>query len=70
MISSQNERTTVRDMLKYKNTRREIIRVVGWSLLDINRSGCTDCERYLQQIWQKVVHMGGNYTAGMCVYLR
>jgi hypothetical protein len=63
----QNERITARDTF---NTREEIIHAVRWSLLDINRSGCTDGVWRLPQIWQKVVHMGSNYTEGMCVYLR
>ena len=41
------------------NTREAIIRAVGRSLLDINRSGRADGVRLLPQIWQKVVHMGG-----------
>jgi hypothetical protein len=41
------------------NTREEIIRAVGQSLLDINRSGRADGVRRYPQIWQKVVHMGG-----------
>jgi len=41
------------------NTREAIIRAVGRSLLDSNRSGCADGVRCLPQIWQKVVHMGG-----------
>jgi hypothetical protein len=47
-----------------------IIGAVGRSLLDINRSGRADGVRRLPQIWQKVVHMGGDYTEGVCVYLR
>jgi transposase len=43
------------------NTREAIIRAVGRSLLDINRSGRADGVRRLPQIWQKVVHMGGDY---------
>jgi hypothetical protein len=46
------------------NTREAIIRAVGRSLLDINRSGRADGVR-LSQIWQKVVHMGGDYIEGM-----
>jgi hypothetical protein len=46
------------------NTREEIIRAVGRSLLDINTSGRADGVR-LPQIWQKVVHMGGDYIEGM-----
>jgi hypothetical protein len=41
------------------NTREEIVRAVGRSLLDINRSGHADGVRRLPQIRQKVVHMGG-----------
>jgi hypothetical protein len=51
-------------------TRVELIRAVGWSLLDINRSGCADDVRCLPQTWQAVVHMGGDYVEGMCVYVR
>jgi hypothetical protein len=40
------------------NTREEIIHAVGWSLLDIFGSGHCDGVHRLQQIWQKVVHMG------------
>jgi hypothetical protein len=47
------------------NTREEIIRAVGRSLLDINRSGRADGVRRLPQVWQKVVHMGGEYIVGM-----
>jgi hypothetical protein len=47
------------------NTREAIIRAVGRSLLDINRSGRADGVRRLPQIWQKVVHMGGDYIEGM-----
>jgi hypothetical protein len=47
------------------NTREEIIRAVGRPLLDINRSGRADGVRRLPQIWQKVVHMGGDYIEGM-----
>jgi hypothetical protein len=43
------------------NTREEIIRAVGRSLLDINRNGHADGVRRLPQIWQKVEHMGGEY---------
>jgi hypothetical protein len=41
------------------NTREEIIRAVGRSLLDINKSGLDDGVRRLPQIWQKLVQMGG-----------
>jgi hypothetical protein len=41
------------------NTRVEIIRAVGWSLLDINRNG------RLPQIWQKVVQMAGDDIEGI-----
>jgi hypothetical protein len=51
------------------NTREEIIRGVGQSLLDINRSGRADGVRRLPQIWQKVVHMEGDYIEGMLVCL-
>jgi hypothetical protein len=37
---------------------REMIRAVGRSLLDINRSGRADGVRRLPQIWQKVVSTG------------
>jgi hypothetical protein len=47
------------------NTREEIIRAVGRSLLDINTSGRADGVRRLPQIWQNVVHMGGDYIEGM-----
>jgi transposase len=47
------------------NTREEIIRAVGQSLLDMNRSGRADGVQCLSQIWQKMVHMGGNYIEGM-----
>ena len=47
------------------NTREAIIRAVGRSLLDINRSGRADGVRRLPQIWRKVVHMGGDYIEGM-----
>ena len=40
------------------NTREAIIRAVGRSLLDINRSGLADGVRSLPQIWLKVVHKG------------
>jgi hypothetical protein len=48
----------------YYNTREEIIRAIGRSLLDINRSGRADGIR-LPQIWQNVVHMGDDYIEGM-----
>jgi hypothetical protein len=44
--------------IRYNNTREAIIRAVGRSLLDINRSGRANGVRRLPQIWQKVVHMG------------
>jgi hypothetical protein len=47
------------------NTREEIIRAVGQSLLDINRSGLADGVRHFPQIWQKVIHMGDNHIEGM-----
>jgi hypothetical protein len=43
---------------RYK-TREQIIRAVGASLLDINRRARADGVRRLSQIWQVVVHMGG-----------
>ena len=46
------------------NTREAIVRAVGRSLLDINRSGRADGVRRLPQIWH-VVHMGGDYIEGM-----
>jgi hypothetical protein len=49
------------------NTREEVIHTVGRSLLDINRNGHADGVRRLPQIWQKVVHMGGEYIEGMCL---
>jgi histone-lysine N-methyltransferase SETMAR len=52
------------------STTEEIIHAVGRSLLDINRSGRSDGVPRLPQIWQVVVHMGGDYIEGMCVYLR
>jgi transposase len=51
------------------NTRQKIIHAVGQSLMDINKHECTDSVQCLTQIWQKVVHMGANYTERMCVYL-
>jgi hypothetical protein len=51
-------------MTRY-NTSEEIIRAVGRSLLDVNRSGRADGVRRLPQIWQKVVHMGGDYIEVM-----
>jgi hypothetical protein len=51
------------------NTREKIIRAVGRSLLDINRSGRADGVRRLPQIRQNVVQMGGDYTEGMKVCL-
>jgi hypothetical protein len=50
---------------KRYNTREEIIRAVGRSLLGINRSGRADGVRRLPQIRQKVVHMVGVYIQGM-----
>jgi len=50
--------------LRY-NTREAIIHAVGRPLLDINRSGRADGVRRLPQIWQKVVHMEGDYFEGM-----
>jgi hypothetical protein len=47
----------------------EIIDAVGRSLLDINRIGHADGVRRLPQIWQKVVHMGGDYTEGIYMCL-
>ena len=47
------------------NTREAIIHAVGRSLLDINRSGHADGVRRLPRIWQKVVHMGGDYIEGL-----
>jgi transposase len=47
------------------NTRDEIIRAVGRSLLDINTSGRADDVRRLPQIWQRVVHLGVDYIEGM-----
>jgi hypothetical protein len=49
------------------STGEEIIRAVGWSLLNINRSGRADGIRRRPQIWQEVVHMGrrGDYVEGM-----
>jgi hypothetical protein len=47
------------------NARGEIIRAVGRSLLDINTSGRADGVRRLPQIWQKVIHMWGDYLEGM-----
>jgi hypothetical protein len=47
------------------NTREAIICAAGRSLLDINRSGRADDVRRLPQIWQKVIHMGGDYIEGM-----
>ncbi|PNF17662.1 hypothetical protein B7P43_G07333 [Cryptotermes secundus] len=54
------------------NAREELVRAVGLSLLDINRSGRSDGVRRLPQIWQKVVHMGGAIILKecKCVYLR
>jgi hypothetical protein len=60
----KNERTTVRDMLQHK---REVIHIVGRLLLDINRSGLAGGVRCSPQVWQKVVHMGGDYIEGMCL---
>ena len=45
--------------LRY-NTREAIIRAVGPSLLDINRSGRADGVRRLPQIWQKVLLMSSS----------
>ena len=50
---------------KRYNTRDAIIRAVGRSLLDINRSGRAEGVRRLPQIWQKVVHVGGDYIEGV-----
>jgi hypothetical protein len=44
---------------------RQIIRAVERSLLDINRSGRAYSVWQIPQIWQKVVHMGGDYIQGM-----
>jgi hypothetical protein len=47
------------------NTKEEIIHTAGRSLLDINRSGRTDGIQHLPQIWQKAVHVEGNYNEGI-----
>jgi hypothetical protein len=47
------------------STREEIIRALERSLLDMNRSAHADCIQPLAQIWQKVVHVGGDYIEGM-----
>jgi hypothetical protein len=52
----QNERTTAEWHITTQ--REETVRAVGWSLLDINKSGHTNGVHRLPQIWQKVVHMG------------
>jgi hypothetical protein len=52
------------------NTREEIIRAVGRSLLDINKSGRADGARPLPQIWQKGGTLGEDYIQGMFVYFR
>jgi hypothetical protein len=46
-----------------------LLHAVGRSLLYINRSGLADGVRRLPQIWQKVVHMGGDYIEGIFVLL-
>ena len=47
------------------NTREATVRAVGRSLLEINKSGRADGVQRLSHIWQKVVHMGGDYIEGM-----
>jgi hypothetical protein len=53
-VSRQNERTTARDI----TTGEGIIRAVGQSLLDVNRSGHTDGVQCLPLFFQKVVRVG------------
>jgi hypothetical protein len=47
------------------STKEETIVAIGRSLLDINRSGQADGVRRLTQIWQKVLHMRGDYIEGI-----
>jgi hypothetical protein len=47
------------------STTEEVICAGGRSLLNINKHGRADGVRRLPQIWQKVVHLGGDYTEGI-----
>ena len=46
------------------NTRDELICAIGRSIQNINKDGCADGVRCLQNIWQKMVNKRGNYIEG------
>ena len=47
------------------NTRDELIRVIGWSIRNINKDGRADGVRRLPNIWQKMINKRGEYIEGM-----
>ena len=46
------------------NTRDQLMRAIGRSILNINKYERADGVRRLQNIWQNVISKGGDYVEG------